>query len=313
MMALAGASVIVAAVAGGTLRQADETVSRLGQGPQRVAEVPAATQQRVLQSVDGWLSESYWRRKRLKRQSNRNAFSGGDNGGASNPFSTRPQANTSRPAPQTRRYNGTYRTVCVRLCDGYYFPVSFSTTRDRLDDDERACSSRCNAPTKLYFYSAEDGSPETMVDRQGRKYADLNTAFVYRTTYDKSCQCRAQPWSDEAKQRHAMYQTEGWKRKARVAAREAKEPQRRIVRRVPTSNEASDIETGHVERGVSVAASAGEAPESESQQRYRRGRMSLGNQAATARRARRTRRAARPQAVQRRRQSWKRQAFTSGN
>ena len=39
-------------------------------------------------------------------------------------------------------------------------------------------------------YSIADGSPETMRDRRGRRYADLATAFRYRSSYDKSCQCR---------------------------------------------------------------------------------------------------------------------------
>ena len=30
-----------------------------------------------------------------------------------------------------REVAGTYRTMCVRLCDGYYFPISFTTTRER--------------------------------------------------------------------------------------------------------------------------------------------------------------------------------------
>src|SRR4029077_15323662 len=32
---------------------------------------------------------------------------------------------------------GTYRTVCVRTCDGYYFPISYSTVPSRFADDER--------------------------------------------------------------------------------------------------------------------------------------------------------------------------------
>ena len=35
--------------------------------------------------------------------------------------------------------SGTYRTVCVRTCDGYYFPISYSTVPSRFADDQRAC------------------------------------------------------------------------------------------------------------------------------------------------------------------------------
>ena len=68
---------------------------------------------------------------------------------------------------------GTVRTVCVRLCDGYYFPISFSTTRGRLGKDEQACRSRCSGDARLFYYRTSGGSPETMVDRRGNAYADL--------------------------------------------------------------------------------------------------------------------------------------------
>ena len=35
--------------------------------------------------------------------------------------------------------SGTYRTVCVRTCDGFYFPISFATVPARFPDDEKTC------------------------------------------------------------------------------------------------------------------------------------------------------------------------------
>src|SRR5450432_3773935 len=35
--------------------------------------------------------------------------------------------------------SGTFRTVCVRTCDGAYFPVSFATYQARFQDDEKTC------------------------------------------------------------------------------------------------------------------------------------------------------------------------------
>jgi hypothetical protein len=58
--------------------------------------------------------------------------SGGLNGGQ---FGTLPYA--------------TYRTICVRLCDGYYFPVSFSTLPAHFDHDADVCQSKCAAPVEL--------------------------------------------------------------------------------------------------------------------------------------------------------------------
>src|SRR5262249_36010303 len=41
--------------------------------------------------------------------------------------------------------SGTYRTVCVRTCDGGYFPVSFATSPARFADDEKVCRAQCPA------------------------------------------------------------------------------------------------------------------------------------------------------------------------
>ncbi|HYD16230.1 MAG TPA: DUF2865 domain-containing protein, partial [Hyphomicrobium sp.] len=46
----------------------------------------------------------------------------------------------------------TYRTVCVRLCDGYYFPVSFSTLPNHFQRDEEVCQSKCASPAELYYH-----------------------------------------------------------------------------------------------------------------------------------------------------------------
>ena len=43
----------------------------------------------------------------------------------------------------------TYRTLCVRLCDGYYFPVSFSTLPNHFQRDSELCQSQCAAPAEL--------------------------------------------------------------------------------------------------------------------------------------------------------------------
>ena len=48
---------------------------------------------------------------------------------------------------------GTFRTICVRSCDGYYFPISFATTADHFRDDEQTCQRMCPAAeVRLYTY-----------------------------------------------------------------------------------------------------------------------------------------------------------------
>ncbi|MEM7747910.1 MAG: DUF2865 domain-containing protein [Pseudomonadota bacterium] len=125
----------------------------------------------------------------------------------------------------------TYRTVCVRLCDGYYFPISASTTRSRFGEDVSACSSRCSAETRLFKYPTFGGSVETMTDLAGREYSSLDTAFLYRTKYDPSCKCRAHPWEPDAVKAHQVYATVGWQKKARRLAKIDARKFRRSYRR----------------------------------------------------------------------------------
>ncbi|MGH6923918.1 MAG: DUF2865 domain-containing protein [Propylenella sp.] len=83
------------------------------------------------------------------------------------------------------------RTWCVRSCDGYYFPISYSTTRDRLDADNTACQWMCPAAeAELFFHFGGEG-PEQMRSLSGKAYAELDTAFAYRTALDRSCTCGA--------------------------------------------------------------------------------------------------------------------------
>ena len=51
--------------------------------------------------------------------------------------------------------NGRYRSVCVRTCDGFFFPISYQTYANRLSQDATVCQSSCAAPAELYVYRNE--------------------------------------------------------------------------------------------------------------------------------------------------------------
>jgi hypothetical protein len=88
-------------------------------------------------------------------------------------------------------YN-TYRTLCVRACDGYYFPISFSTTSDRFQTDQATCQAMCpGTQVSLYVHRNPGEEVETMVSLSGSRYASMPNAFKYRTSYDNSCSCGA--------------------------------------------------------------------------------------------------------------------------
>lgn len=112
-----------------------------------------------------------------------------------------------------RQSSTTYRTLCVRLCDGFYWPISFATTREAFGRDAQKCESSCGAPVRLFAYRNPGGTPEDMVDVKGQPYSRLRTAFLYRTEYDAACKCKPDPWEQASLDRHRLYALEAAKRK----------------------------------------------------------------------------------------------------
>jgi hypothetical protein len=114
-----------------------------------------------------------------------------------------PTAPGNAPAPPPGDYpqigGGGYRTICVRTCDGYYFPISYSTSPTHFADDEQACQRQCPA-TEAVLYSVHnsDGDVSQAVASNGRTYRELANAFRYRREFVASCGCRApgQSWAD---------------------------------------------------------------------------------------------------------------------
>ena len=126
--------------------------------------------------------------------------SGGDYLDRAPPSSPRARARPRAPAPV-----GTYRTRCVRLCDGYYWPVSFTATRGEFARDSKTCEQSCDLSVALHVYRNPGEEPEDMVDLQGRPYTMLDSAFRYRGSYNPACKCRPQPWEEASRQRHLSY------------------------------------------------------------------------------------------------------------
>jgi hypothetical protein len=95
--------------------------------------------------------------------------------------------------------------VCVRLCDGFFWPVSFATTKSNLKRDSETCQAACESPVGLYYYTNFDGGPEDLVNLDGQSYTLLSGAFLYRSVYEPTCKCRPHPWEQEAIERHRNY------------------------------------------------------------------------------------------------------------
>ncbi len=95
--------------------------------------------------------------------------------------------------------SGGFRTLCVRTCDGYYWPMSFSTSRAGIDRDARQCRASCGAPARLFYHRNPGGDVQHSIDLNGQPYVRLENAFRYRKEYVADCRCKPLPWSEEAK------------------------------------------------------------------------------------------------------------------
>jgi hypothetical protein len=112
-----------------------------------------------------------------------NLFGGGGGGNPGNPLPP--------PDAQYAGQSGTFRTVCVRTCDGAYFPISFATTQARFAADEQVCKAQCPAAeASLFAYRNPGEDINQAVSISGQSYSSLPNAFKYRTEFNPPCTSR---------------------------------------------------------------------------------------------------------------------------
>ncbi len=82
-----------------------------------------------------------------------------------------------------------YRTLCVRTCDGFYFPINFRSSRSRFKIDEAVCKSMYGGAGAELFYHNNGSSPDRAVSMNGKKPLSAQPyAFAYRRSFSESCQ-----------------------------------------------------------------------------------------------------------------------------
>ena len=86
--------------------------------------------------------------------------------------------------------NGRYRSVCVRLCDGFFYPIHYSTYGSLIAQDAQQCQASCAAPAELYVYRNPGQEIEHAVSLTGSAYMDLPVALRFRKEYVKGCSCK---------------------------------------------------------------------------------------------------------------------------
>lgn len=74
--------------------------------------------------------------------------------------------------------------VCVRLCDGAYFPISTA------NGEEAQCRNLCpDAETAVYDEPNGADDIGEAVTKTGKRYSELPTALRYRSDLDAACVC----------------------------------------------------------------------------------------------------------------------------
>lgn len=110
-----------------------------------------------------------------------------------------------------------YQTMCVRTCDGYYWPVHYPVTRRAFKADADICTASCGAQAKLYYRPGPGTDAEEMTDLDGNSYGASATAFAYRKGLVNGCACRPMPWSEGERARHEGYALAEAEKALRVA------------------------------------------------------------------------------------------------
>lgn len=104
---------------------------------------------------------------------------------------------------------GDYRTLCVRSCDGFFFPVSSAASPSDFARDERTCRMMCpGAETSLYFHAAQGEESQDMISARTRQsYSETPNAFAYRNgeaPMTKACGCNMAAFYKEMARREAV-------------------------------------------------------------------------------------------------------------
>lgn len=124
-------------------------------------------------------------------------------GGSASSRATGPASRPSAPASggvSRHSGGGGSLAVCVRTCDGFFFPVNYEGARGS-DRFAEACQASCpNAETEVYF-KPPGADMHSAANAKGRNYTLLPNAFKYRTQRDATCSCKAdgETWAQALK------------------------------------------------------------------------------------------------------------------
>lgn len=95
-----------------------------------------------------------------------------------------------RPEDEVGHGLGGSMAICVRACDGGFFPVSYSARRANLGELADLCRAQCpNAEVALYTRSPWR-DVDTALSVDGQPYSDHPNALKFTKGFDPSCTCK---------------------------------------------------------------------------------------------------------------------------
>ncbi len=110
--------------------------------------------------------------------------------------STLPELDPEQPLEPEKPRLGGPQTVCVRTCDGYFFPLA--NNPGGRDSGDEMCQALCPGTETLAYGMTNGGEIQNAVARStGQPYASLPNAGKYQRSFDAACTCRApgQSWA----------------------------------------------------------------------------------------------------------------------
>lgn len=112
------------------------------------------------------------------------------------PIGPSPEESQEREVDDTPRRGS--QAVCVRKCDGGFFPVSYSARRSNLDDLADLCSALCPNAETVLFTMHMGAEIDDAVSIEGESYSGLANAGRYKQKFNPSCTCKRadQSWAD---------------------------------------------------------------------------------------------------------------------
>jgi hypothetical protein len=120
--------------------------------------------------------------------------------GQPGPFGPRPPGEQVLPEPgEDRSPHGGSQALCVRSCDGGFFPLSVPARQSSPDELTNLCQALCpNAEVSVYTRSPYlDITSAVSLDGE-TPYSEAPNALKFRKTFDPACTCKppGQSWAE---------------------------------------------------------------------------------------------------------------------